>query len=239
MFTITDIDKTPLQHIGRVAGTCWGADVSYAEGNVKRAKSCIKAGHGRVMEYINIEMVIEKESARMIRELYTHIIGTTRLQESTRYCDASTMEAFIPPKIAQNDAARDVYNATIDIIKTGYAAELGLGIPKEDAANMLPLGMHSKMVLKINLRAMVHFMNMRLCSRAYHEIRKFCVDLKKELSDSEKYGDEWKWIAESLFVPNCEVYKFRNPNMCFCTEQQCCGRHPKLEDCEITAIKKD
>lgn len=65
--------ENPLQKMGFNAGVCWGAPLDNKEKNVKRAISCIKAGHGRVMEYVDIELVIENVSARCIRELYTHI----------------------------------------------------------------------------------------------------------------------------------------------------------------------
>ena len=34
---------------------------------------CILSGHGRVMEYVNVEMVLKGYSARVEREWYTHI----------------------------------------------------------------------------------------------------------------------------------------------------------------------
>lgn len=91
----------PLQKMGYNAGVCWEAPLDDAEKNKKRAISCIKSGHGRVMEYVDIELVIDEVSARCLRELYTHIGGApTRLQSSTRYVsEQDGFGYYIPPKL--------------------------------------------------------------------------------------------------------------------------------------------
>ena len=43
-------------------------------------------------------------------------------------------------------------------IQNAYKQLEDLKIPKEDIANILPLGMESKMVLKINARAILNFL---------------------------------------------------------------------------------
>ena len=60
----------------------------------------------------------------------------------------------------------------------------------------------------------------------------FAKELKNLLASQ---NEEWKWIADSLFVPMCEIYKYMNSSLVFCPEAQCCGRHKKLTDIkEIT-----
>ena len=108
-----------------------------------------------------------------------------------------------------------------------------LGIPKEDIANILPLGMTSKMILRTNLRNLIDMSRKRLCTRAYWEFREFMKDLMKALSE---YSEEWQQIADWLFVPYCERYKFMNNDFCFCTESKCCGRHPNINELKI--VKK-
>ena len=53
MGTITILeqtDKNPITLMGKMAGVCWGADVTDDAKNYKRGLECIKSGHGRVME---------------------------------------------------------------------------------------------------------------------------------------------------------------------------------------------
>ena len=83
MGTITILPETTKNPtlMGQRAGVCWGANVSDNEKNYKRGLDCIKSGHGRVMEYVNVEMIIDGYSAKVLREYYTHIGGApTRLQ---------------------------------------------------------------------------------------------------------------------------------------------------------------
>lgn len=213
-------------------GVCWGAPLDDKEKNVKRAISCIKAGHGRVMEYVDVELVISDVSARCLRELYTHIGGApTRLQASTRYIsEESGFDYYTPPKIENNMGCKQMFTEGMETIQQVYNGLLDEGMTKEDAANVLPLGMMSKMVWKVNLRTLINFMNRRLCQRALKEIRDLSVEIKKQLAAK---NEEWTWIADNLFVPTCEQYKYRNQKLVFCPEQQCCGKHKKIEQLEI------
>lgn len=224
--------ENPLQKMGYNAGVCWAAPLDDAEKNRKRAISCIKAGHGRVLEYVDVEMVISGASARCLRELYTHIGGSpTRLQSSTRYVsEEQGFGYYIPPKIENNEELKPIYEEGMENIQKTYNSLMARKATKEDAANILPLGMESKMVWKINLRALINFMNRRLCTRALKEIRDLSIEIKDRLAEK---NEEWAWIAENLFVPTCEIYKYRNPNLVFCPEQQCCGRHKKIEDLNV------
>ena len=93
----------PISLIGKKAGSCWGANTNDYEKNYKRGVDCILSRHGRTLEFPTISFTLEGYSARVIRELYTHIGGApTRLQASTRYIDYKDFDFILPPKIAQN-----------------------------------------------------------------------------------------------------------------------------------------
>ena len=216
MITIIEkrTEKDPLAHIGENAGVCWNSDITDVEKNIKRGKSCIQSGHLRTAEYPTVEMIIEGYSARCIRELYTHIIGVTRLQDSTRYINFEDFAYYNP---GTTEEQKEQIAKTMGDISENYGKLLDLGMKKEDCANILPLGMHTKIVWKINLRGLIHFMNMRLCNRALKEIRTLAGEIKTKLS---AYSDEWKWICDNYFVPSCKTIGY-------CTEEKCCGLMPK------------
>ena len=71
------------------------------------------------------------------------------------------------------------------------------GIPKEDVANGLPLGMTASIVDKRNLRSLTEMSHQRMCNRAYWEYRQLFGDIRKALSE---YSEEWRWIADNLFM---------------------------------------
>lgn len=218
----------PLQLVGERAGICWNSDIDSDKKNINRAKTCILSNHNRTLEFVNVEFVIEGASARVIRELYTHIGGSpTRLQESTRYVETNNLEYYTPPKIKSDTAAEELYVKTMEYISSSYNTLIKLGVPKEDVANILPLGMHTKIVMKMNLRTLINLFNVRLCNKSYVEIRELVKLLKKEL---EIKNDEWMYLSETLFVPKCEVNNYINPKMNYCTESVSCGRHPLLKD---------
>lgn len=226
MITISEYTtKTPLKMIGEFAGLCWGANTKDNEKNIKRAIDCIMSDHGRTEEFPDVYLIIDGNSAKCLRELYTHIGGApTRLQASTRYIDYEKkgVPVVTPHSVANQELAKEAWNETIEAIKNGMNKLKAFGIPNEDVTNLLPLAYQSKMVWKVNLRTLINFMNKRLCTRAYWEIRETSLELKKLLSE---YSDEWKKVTDMLFVPTCEKYKFMNPDFCFCTESKCCGRH--------------
>lgn len=208
---------TPLSDMGIAAGTCWNAPTNDPAKNIRRAMDCIEAGHGRVEEYPDVTVIVSEYSARCIRELYTHIIGVTRLQDSTRYVNMEDFKFYEPD---MDPAARRVYEGIMGDIRDAYIALLEAGVSKEDAANVLPLGMHTEIVWKVNARALEHFANMRLCARAYKEIRALARELKKVLSE---YSPEWKQLVEVIMIPNCQKYLY-------CTEKFCCGAAPKKSE---------
>ena len=222
MVKLLNYTEYPLQTIGQCAGDCWGASLDDKEKNIKRAKNCIASNHGRVLEYADFTVELSEYSIKVMRELYTHIIGTTRTQESTRYVPLNNFKFVTPPKIANNIEAKENYENLMSLISDNYAKLIEMGIPKEDASMILPLSTHTKVVLKMNVRALQHFCNMRLCNRAYWEIRQLTRELINELA---KINDEWKFIVDTLCVPNCVA-------MGYCPESKkiSCGIKPTKDE---------
>ncbi len=214
--------RNPLQLIGKEAGICWGADVSDSTKNIERAIDCIKSEHGRTWEFPQVYMILDDYSARVIREFYTHIGGaSTRLQASTRYINYEKgFDYIIPPSIKSNSAAEEIYKATMDFILTGLQTLKDMGIPREDCGMLLPLGMTTKVVCRINFRTLVDMSHQRMCTRAYWEFRQLFTDIYNALSE---YSDEWKYLANTCFKPKCEVTGF-------CKEKKTCGRKPVYQE---------
>lgn len=215
--------KQPLEMIGRMAGICWHSPVDDYKKNVARAIECIASGHGRVEEFPDVYISITGYSARCLRELYTHIGGSpTRLQSSTRYVNCSNFEYYNPATSYNNEELLAIYEDAMKTSAEFYDKLLKAGMSKEDAANVLPLGMHSEMVWKVNLRTLINFFNQRLCKRAYKEIRLLTVELANALAD---YSPEWRTICKELFVPKCKVVGY-------CIEGKSCGAMPRKSQIE-------
>lgn len=220
----TETADEPLTLAGEFAGICWSADTSDHEKNFKRGLECLRNGHGKVLEFAQVYMILDGWSARVIRELYTHQSGMpTKLQASTRYVNYKDFPYVVPPTIEQDEAAREAYGDTMEqIAAAAQHLENDLGIKREDAAMVLPLGMETKIVYRTNLRALIDMSRVRLCSRAYWEFR----ELFKAIMDALAiYSDEWKFLVEEekVFAPKCEIYGY-------CDEKYSCGRKIKKSD---------
>ena len=217
---LPETSEKPITLIGARAGVCWGADVSDPEKNYKRGLDCIRSGHGRTFEFVNVELVLDGYSARVIREWYTHIGGApTRLQASTRYINYADFAYVTPPRIEHSAEAKAIYDGAMQKISEAARALESLGIPREDSAMLLPLGMETKIVDKRNLRSYMDMSRQRMCTRAYHEYRALFSDILAALS---AYSEEWRQIVESEMMPKCEA-------LGYCPERYSCGRKPKKE----------
>lgn len=225
MGTVTILPETPkdpLALIGRRAGICWNADITNEEKNIKRGISCIESGHGRTMEFVDVHMIIDGFSARVMREYFRHVGGMTPyLQASTRYINYKDFDIIRPKSIESNKEALIEFNSTTKQLRETLENLKDFGIPNEDVANLLPIGMTTKCVEKRNLRNIVDMSHVRKCSRAYHEFR---LDLFPTIENELKnYSNQWEWIVDNLFKPKCEIYGY-------CDEAKSCGRKPKKEN---------
>lgn len=228
---LSETTDEPLTLAGGLAGICWGADTKDNKKNFDRGLECLHNGHGRVLEYPQIFMVLDGWSARVIREFYTHIAGgPTRLQASTRYINYSDFNYVTPPNIKNHKmddpmlpTAEETYAATMEnIAAAAEYLEKDLGIKREDVGMLLPLGMETKIVVRTNLRHLIDMSRVRLCTRAYWEFRELFKAIMEALSI---YSDEWKYLIEEekIFRPKCEFNGY-------CEEKYTCGHRPSAKD---------
>ena len=95
-----------------------------------------------------------------------------------------------------------------------------LNVPKEDIANILPLGMKSKIVDRTNARQIIDMSHQRDCTRAYWEMRDLMHQIEVALSN---YSEEWAYIIKSQCMPKCELFGYCNEG------KKSCGRYPLKE----------
>ncbi|MGL5647013.1 MAG: FAD-dependent thymidylate synthase [Clostridium sp.] len=217
MIKITDYTKNPMNMMGKSAGYCYNTT---NEKWFKRiAEQCLKEGHHRVAEFPDIHFEFSEFSGKVMREIFRHI-HLTGLQESTRYVDMEDFKYQTPPSILKNKEAKEVWDKGMTQISNTVKGMKELGVPVEDFSNIIPLAYNTKGVMKIGLRELMHIFNVRACTCAYHEARKFCMELKKAIKETK--DEQWIWIAENYLVPKCDIKMF-------CEEEKrwhLCKRHP-------------
>lgn len=223
MGTVTILEMTtrqPITLIGQMAGVCWGADTSDPAKNYKRGWDCIESGHGRTMEFPDVYMILDGYSARVVREWYTHIGGMpTRLQASTRYINYGEFEYVTPPSIKGTGAMESIYAEAMGDIMQAVQDLEKFGIPREDAAMLLPLGMTTRIVDKRNLRNLIDMSRQRMCDRAYWEFRELFRDICIAMTN---YSEEWGRIVNTQFHAKCAETRT-------CPEKHGCGKYPGRE----------
>lgn len=217
---LPETTKDPISLIGRRAGVCYGANIDDPEKNYKRGLECIKTNHGRTLEFPKVEMVLKDFSAKAIREWYTHIAGgPTRLQASTRYIEYGDFSYVIPDTIIKDNGRARIYDSCMMTISESVKTLEELGVPKEDASMLLPLGMTTVEVDSRNLRNLIDMSRQRLCSRAFWEYREIMHQVMEGLRN---YSEEWKTVVDMTFMPKCEA-------LGYCPEKFSCGRKPKRD----------
>ena len=218
---LEETTKKPLTLIGECAGIAYDSDTSDPNKCYKRGLSCVKAGHGRVLEFCDAYFELDGYSTRVIREFMRHVgDGLTVIQRSTRYVNEDGFAYFIPPAIKNNPEALTAYEATIKEIEKCYNYLINdMNITKEDAANLLPLGINTRLAVKKNARCLSDMAGQRLCTRAYHEYRQLMKDIIAALSN---YSEEWKTLCGLVMKCKCDVAGY-------CCEEFSCGRYPKKD----------
>jgi len=142
------------------------------------------------------------------------------LQASTRYINYEDgFDYIIPHTLEKNPEALELYKTTMKTIQQSAKKLETMGIPREDSALLLPLGMTTKITCKHNFRNLVDMSHQRMCTRAYWEYRELFHDVAEALKN---YSEERKLLVEALFKPKCELFGY-------CREEKCCGRKEKVE----------
>ena len=195
---ILQYTKNPLTVIGTNASYCYNTKLK-DDGHARRiAEHCLKSGHGRNLEFADITFKITA-SARMIRELYTHIGGSpTRVQASTRYITYNDFAYVLP--VGLNEEQEQIYKSTMKSIQNGYNQLKELGCKNDITGYILPLAMESTCIVKMNARTLENMFNQRLCNRALLEFKSIMGALRQKI---KALDEEWCWIADKLFVSKC------------------------------------
>jgi thymidylate synthase (FAD) len=201
--------------MGQYASICYDS-----EGDpVKIAKHCIKANHGRVLEFADVTFTVVGISAKVVREIFRHK-HASELQMSTRYVDYSSFDVEMPPTIAKNEKAREVFQRSVAETTKAIVELRDLGIPREDFSYLLPVAYSTEFVYKINLRSLLGMVEIRTCMSAMHEFRKFMHLLKHEI---RQLCPEWETIVDDYMKIKCEKSGY-------CTEPRIkCGIRPYEE----------
>lgn len=207
----------PLHVVEQAASVCYN---SKPTARLSIAKSCARSGHMSVLEHISFTFHITRVSRALLAQLsrHRHISLSVRSQ---RYCNESLFAAVYPKSVetVELDDGTGTYDQALGNAGAAYGELLRKGVPAEDARMVLPNACHTELYMTANARSLIEMSRLRLCTRAQWEIRDLFTAIKAAVDPvcPEVAG----WMR-----PKCET----DPEHPFCTEDKCCGKHPKLED---------
>ena len=128
-------------------------------------------GHLSPFEHASFTFAIDGVSRVMTHQLVRHRIASYS-QQSQRYVTMGSPRTVMPPEVAANPEAREIFERTAAEAHAAYEKIAALGVPKEDARFILPHGWETSLVMTMNARELYHFFAIRICRRAQWEIRR-------------------------------------------------------------------
>lgn len=137
-------------------------------------------GHASTMEHVTFTFGIEGVSRVLTHQLVRHRLASYS-QQSQRYVAAHDFSYIVPPTIEDVPEAAQAYRDLMTKIRETYDLFVELGVPKEDARYVLANATETKLVMTMNVRALLHFFNLRCCYRAQWEIRELAYAMLAEV----------------------------------------------------------
>lgn len=184
-------------------------------------RSVLESGHDSPVEHASFSFAVEGISRACSHQLVRHRIASYS-QQSQRYVTDS-MEYVIPPSIAGIPEAKARFERFMDEVGEAYADLRDLLVANgreakanEDARFVLPQAAETKIVVTMNCRSLLHFFNLRCCTRAQWEVRRMATRMLRICQDE----------LPALFATagaRCE-------QLGYCPESAkfTCGRYPLL-----------
>lgn len=150
----------------------------------KLIRHVLDSGHHSVLEHVQFTFFISEVSRALSHQLVRHRIGVSYSQQSQRYCTFDKgFNYVIPPNINRDPELLEKYREVMASINDAYQFFLEHNIKAEDARMVLPNACATNLTVTMNLRALMHFCEERMCTCAQEEIRTMARSMAKLITD--------------------------------------------------------
>ncbi|MEM3427925.1 MAG: FAD-dependent thymidylate synthase [Nitrososphaerales archaeon] len=129
-----------------------------------------KSGHHSVLEHAYATFRISGISRACSHQLVRHRLCSFT-QKSQRYVDERSFSYVVPPSIAENPQAKEIFVEFMENARIVYSKLKDLGIKNEDARFVLPNAAETEIVLTANFRELRHIISLRKNESSQWEIR--------------------------------------------------------------------
>jgi len=225
-----------LIEIGGLKGILDSAEMPYqtkSKNSVKLANRVMGYGHKSIARHSIVTFRVDNVSQSCLRQIsrHPHINLTVK---SSRYCDMSDVDYYIPNSFKNNKEAIKEYNEDmkimLDIYKKWHNYEELVGL-KDVSKMFLPLGSQTDLIISGNIQAMEDMLTTRVCIRTEEEFRYIALEMVKLLQhydnrDKNDNSDEFIRLRFNNF--GC-----KGKELGYCPEYKGCGLYPPKSEIKI------
>jgi len=176
----------PERAVAMAARLCYSAvgaaqlaEKMSADQVAKLVDKIVGMGHLSTFEHASFTFAAEGVSRVLTHQLVRHRIASYS-QQSQRYVKEHDFEYIVPPSVAASPRAAARFAALMDEVRAAYDELISLGVHQEDARYVLANATETKIVVTMNARELLHFFELRCCSRAQWEIRRLAEAMLAE-----------------------------------------------------------
>ena len=145
----------------------------------------MKSGHTSTIEHVTFTFGLSNFSRISSQQLTRHRLANFSHQSQRYVSESRDWNYIIPPKISENEEAREVFTNALKDLKKACDVLTDLGIKDEDTRFIYPNALSTSLIFTMNARELIHFLTLRLCKRSQWEIRdvayQMLVILRKRL----------------------------------------------------------
>ena len=203
--TLVGYTPRPLYVCAEAAAVCYDSEPS-----LNIIEGCIRSGHQSVLEHCSFTFRVEGISRSCSHQIVRHRIASYS-QQSQRYVKYDDLDWVIPDYGIDGDFAR-------------HACDIMLDAYKEMTDESDP-GFQKSIYVTMNLRALMHFCNERMCNRASKEIHEVASLMRNEVMGAQEISFEEKKILDTILVPKCMAGPIHA-----CPEIDGCGKFKPLKE---------
>lgn len=205
----------------QVASVCYDSTVKSPDAI---GKHCMKSGHFSGSRGVYFIFKITYCPRYVIDQMVRHEVGIFKNVQSFRYVNKDSFGYEIPAEIKNNEELLNKYKKHMEdtvalydeiqnyIIDSGKSKERA----NEQARYVLPMATHSAVCIGFTIEALIHYMNMRLCTRTEDAHRQLAIKMRDAVLEVMPMLSEY-------LVPQCE-------RLLYCPEERGgCGKYPSRE----------
>lgn len=174
-----------LQFIEAAGRTCYKSEDKITAGSAEEfTKMIIRRGHESVLEHVSISVRFITNRG-VTHELVRHRICAFS-QESTRYVKYDDNMEFIKPVWwdSWNNEKQTIWTKTMESLEKQYQALIQMGVPPQEAREILPNSLKTEIVVTANVREWRHIFKLRCAKGAHPQMRSLMLQCEKDFQSN-------------------------------------------------------